>query len=461
MSLHLFIPSIDEVLSLLIKSHASSGGTVLLSRGGKVWNNPSTLSILNAWQPKDVAGRLLQNSFLEICAGGDGGKMAVFMACSMLKSFHRTNLYANPDGKNVKKHIPEVLGQINPMPSDEESLIKIGLQSGLDIEAVRSVAESISLSGAASSHISLEKWEGVGCEVAQSDSFTAQLKIHYDGEIYLKGAMVAIFSKPVFEVKDVVPVMEFMSSFEGRALVIIAPMIGGAALKTINLNRNKGVVESYACDAPRVTWCEGWLEDIAAFTGATVYNPAHHPEFLSEFFGSALEVLLNYKEFIITPYDDHINRASERSDFLLREADICPFPHTADALRKRANALTGTMVRLKVGGVTDSEAKWRRVLVEKALISMSDTNSGGYVKGSIPCLYNMKIENPILERALKSPFKVVCHNLGKAINDRGVWDSPLLYELFPASRLSILISKAVSVATTIGSVGHIVEKEKR
>ena len=62
--------------------------------------------------------------------------------------------------------------------------------------------------------------------------------------------------------------------------------------------------------------CEGWLEDIAAFTGATVYNPAHHPEFLSEFFGSALEVLLNYKEFIITPYDDHINRASERSDIV-------------------------------------------------------------------------------------------------------------------------------------------------
>lgn len=461
MSLHLFIPSIDEILSLLIKSHASSGGTVLLSRGGRVWNNPSTKSIINAWHPKDVAGRLLQNAFLELCDGGDGGKMAIFMACSMLKSFHRTSLYGNPKDQNVKKNLPNVLKQINAIPSDEESLIKIGVQSGLDIDSVSKVAESISLSGAASSHISLEKWEGVGCEVVQSDSFIAQLKIHYDGEMYLKGAMVAIFSNPVFEVKDVVPIMEFMGSFEGRPLLIIAPMVGGAALKTINLNRNKGIVEAYACDAPRITWSEGWLEDIASFTGATVYNSSHYPEFLPEFFGSALEVLLNYKEIILTPYDEHIDRTSERADFLLREADICPFPHTADTLRKRANALTGTLVRLKVGGVTNSEAQWRRVLVEKALISMSDTNSGGYVKGSIPCLYNMKTDNPILERALKSPFNVVCHNLGKAVNDKTVWESPLLYELFPALRLSNLITKAVSVATTIGSVSHIVEKEKR
>lgn len=461
MSLHLFIPSINEILALLIKSHASSGGTVLLSRAGKVWNNPSTKSIINAWHPKDVAGKLLQNSFLELCDGGDGGKMAVFMACSLIKSFYRLSVSEDYQEKSVKKSLFSVLDQIEGLPSNEDVLIKVGLQSGLDIEDVKSVAQSISLSGSSSSHISLEKWEGVGCEVIQTDSFLANLKIHSDKEVYLKGAMFVLFQKPLFEVKEIVPVMEFMSSFEGRPLVVIAPMVGGGALKTINLNRNKGVLEAYACDAPRVTWSEGWLEDMASFTGATVYNTSFDSEFKPVFFGSALEVVLNYNEMVVTPYDEHAERTSDRADFLLKEADLSPFPHTQDTLRKRANALNGTLVRLKVGGVTESESRWRRVLIEKALISMSDVNRSGYVKGSIPCLYNIETNNPILERALKSPFNVVCHNLGKAVNDKTVWESPLLYELFPASRLSNLITKAVSVATTIGSVSHIVEKEKR
>jgi hypothetical protein len=253
--------------------------------------------------------------------------------------------------------------------------------------------------------------------------------------------------------------MEYMGSFKGRPLVVIAPMVGGKALQAIKMNNHKGTLEVYACDAPRVIWGKGWLDDFASFTGATVVDQKYE-KFKPEFYGSAINTVLNYHEMIVDPYDDHVDKTANRSEELLKEAESCPHPHTQDLLRKRANALNGTLVRLRVGGTTEAEARWRRVLAEKCLISMMDAKVNGYVKGAIPTLYNIETGNEYLDRALKAPFKVVCHNLGKAENDSSVWDIKELYEPFPVGRLIELLDKSISIATTLGSVGHIVRSKK-
>jgi hypothetical protein len=272
--------------------------------------------------------------------------------------------------------------------------------------------------------------------------------------------MFALFSNPVFEVDHILEALELMGSFEGRPLVIIAPMVGGKALQMIKMNNHKGTLEVYACDAPRLLWGKGWMDDFASFTGSTVFDRKYEKKFKQEYYGSAMETVFNYNEMIVDPYDDHVDKTSERVDELLREAEGCPFPHTQDQLRKRANALNGTLVRLRVGGTTEAEARVRRVLAEKVLISMMDTKVNGYVKGAIPTLYNITTGNPYLDRALKAPFKVVCHNLGKAENDSSVWDIKELYEPFPVGRLIELLDKSISIATTLGSVGHIVRSKK-
>lgn len=451
MSLSLFIPSIEEVLSLLIKSHASNGGTVLLSRANKIWNNPSTKSILNAWNPKDIPGRLLQTSLLELCGNGDGNKAIVMFVCSMLKELIRDEERSHPYLTNsIQKELPSLLSQIKPYETSPEDLIDIGLQSGLELEVVKKISEALTLSGASSAHISLEKGDGVGCEVIESDSLVSSLKVHNQKEVYLKGAMFALFSEPVSKIEQVIEPMEMMGSFENRPLVIVAPMVGGQALATINLNRAKGVVECYACDAPRVIWGAGWMEDLASFTGATVFNKNYYSKYQVEFFGSASEVVLNNNEMIVTPYEDHAERTSLRADELLKEAESCPHFHSQDLLKKRANALMGTLIRLKVGGVTESDARFRRVLVEKSLISMSDATRNGCVRGLVPVMYNLETSNPILSKSLRYPFTVICKNLN--LPYREVLELPVLYEPFPAGRIRELITKAISITITLGSV---------
>lgn len=462
MPLSLFIPTINELSSLLVKSHASSGGTVLMSRNGKIWNNLSAKSIINAYHPP-LEARIIQTSLLELCKSGDGCKLGAFITISLLKSFHRAYGEVHPKLTEQVKHDVDIA--VNGLSehrkdSNQEILKEIGRQSNLDEESISQISEAIYLAGSLSSHVSLEKWDGTSCEVVETESFHASLKVHHDKEAYLKGTMFALFSNPVFEVDHILEALELMGSFEGRPLVIIAPMVGSKALQMIKMNNHKGTLEVYACDAPRLLWGKGWLDDFASFTGATVFDRKYEKKFKKEYYGSAMETVFNYNEMIVDPYDDHVDKTSERVDQLLREADECPYPHTQDQLRKRANALNGTLVRLRVGGTTEAEARMRRVLAEKSLISMMDAKSNGYVKGAIPTLYNINTGNPYLDRALKAPFKVVCHNLGKAENDSSVWDIKELYEPFPVGRLIELLDKSISIATTLGSVGHIVRSKK-
>lgn len=459
MSLSLFIPTINELSSLLVLSHASNGGTVLLSRNNKIWNNLSAKSIINAYHPEPHA-RIIQTSLLELCKSGDGCKLGAFVTISLLRSFHRHYGEVHPKiTDEVKKAVNIAVNAVPRYDSNQEILKEIGLQSELDEESIDKISEAIYLAGSLSSHVSLEKWEGNGCEVVETESFHASLKVHHDKEAYLKGPMFALFSRPVFEVDHILNAMEYMGSFEGRPLVIIAPMVGGKALQAIKMNNHKGTLEVYACDAPRVIWGKGWLDDFASFTGATVVDQKYE-KFAPEFYGSAVNTVLNYGEMIVDPYDDHADKTADRVDELLREAETCPHPHTQDLLRKRANALNGTLVRLRVGGATEAEARWRRVLAEKALISMMDAKVNGYVKGAIPTLYNIETGNEYLDRALKAPFKVVCHNLGTAENDSSVWDIKELYEPFPVGRMIELLDKSISIATTIGSVGHVIRSKR-
>jgi hypothetical protein len=456
MTFHSFIPSINELSALLSSAHSSKGGAVLLERAGSVWPNPSSKSIINAWS---TPHRIIQTSFLEICGVGDGGKLGCFIASSLLRSFAK--LYDSPHPfhtNEVNRAWASLRSQIPSESSPKEIVLKIGALSNMETQSIEKIADAIYLAGSSSSHVSLEKWSGVGCEVEESEALYAKCKIHLDKEVSLKGAMFALFTRPISEVKHILSALEYMGSFEGRPLIIVAPMVGGEALKTIKLNTHKGVLEAYAVDAPRVTWGLGWLEDLAAFTGATLYDHNLESSFKPEYFGSALEVGLNFMEMFIYPYDDHAEKTAERAQSLLREAEDCAHPHTQDLLRSRANALSGSLVRLKVGGVTETEARYNRILAEKALLSMSDAVRNGYVAGAIPTLYNLKSGNDILDHALKEPWRIVCQNRQTSVLDMGLMSAPELQEPFPYGRLIQVLDRAISVATTLGSIGHIVRR---
>ena len=89
---------------------------------------------------------------------------------------------------------------------------------------------------------------------------------------------------------------------------------------------------------------------------------------------------------------------------------------------------------------------------------MGDMLKNGHILGSIPTLSDIKIENKILKRALSAPLRIVAQN--RSISSKQALELDVLYAPFPVGRLCEIIEKAISVATTLGSVGHIVWSKK-
>jgi hypothetical protein len=458
-SFDILIPSIHEIYTLLKSAHKSRGGTVLLNRGGHIMANPSAKSILNAWHTEDLAvQQILHTSLLELCGSGDGAKTGCFMALDMIKSYHK--MYGSPHPaatQHTLDCLPDVIRQIEPIEADKDTLFQIGLESTLPEEDVEKIAQALFLSGV-ESHIALEKWDGSGCEVVAEEAFTAQLKVHAEKEHYLNGPLFALFAQPLFDTDILLPILEMIGSFEGRPLVIVAPLVGGKALDMVRLNTSKGAIEAYCCDAPRVTWGKGWLDDLASFVGATVYDPLLTGSWKSEYFGSAYQVVLNFNQMIVYPYEDHAEKTAQRAEQLLYEASTIGHNHTKDLWQKRASALTGSLVRLKVGGVTETDARFRRVLAEKALLSMADALRNGYVRGAIPTLHNLSTPDTTLRSALDAPLRVVAENKESTLEE--CLNINELYQPFPAGRLANLLRKATSISTTLASIGFVVRRGK-
>lgn len=455
MSFRQFKTDIEEISKLMVSSHASSGKTIAISRNNQVFTNLSAKSTLNEWHPRH---KIVQKGFLDVVGSGDGGKLGCFLTISLMRSLAKHKHGGHPDlTREVLSYLPEIESKIiaQSKEAQKEQLVSVG--EGL--EFADQLADAVFLSGA-ESHISLEKYDGVGCEVVESESFYSDSKNHHIQEqTTLKGPMVALIPKRISKFEDIVPPLELMGTFPNRPLVIICPMIRGEALATLKRNREEGVVEAYAIEAPLVTWGKGWLEDVGAFTGATLFDPYLYSDFKLEFFGSAREITLKQGEMIIEPYDDHAEITGRRIEQLLHEANNSPHSHTQDLWRKRASMLGGTLIRVKVGGVTEAEARLKRSKTEKALLNMNLMLKNGYVDGSIPILANIQGIHPIVDKALISPLRVVGLN-NNTVNLENVLSSySCLYEPFPTERLLNLVRSSFSVATTLCSVAKIIRSK--
>ena len=432
-----------EISQILTLSHKSRGGNVAIIRSGKYVLNPSAYSTINAWSPSH---KISQTSLLDAVGSQDGGKLCSFIITSLVDQLARLPFNVRLDAMRLVESESNLFADsIVGIESELKDLISLDDDDNL----CRSVAEAVYASQGG--HISLERGDGVSTVVEQSESMSSEAKCHHvETEARLKGSMVYLCAQSISKFSHIEPILELMGTFPQRPLVVIAPMISKEVLSTLKLNRDNSVLDAYAVETPRVTWAKGWMDDISAFTGATVHQRSIE-KFSVEMFGSALEAVLQPDKVILTPYDDHIDTTLERAEFLLKEAESIPHNHTKDLWSKRASALTGSLVRLKIGATTDLEARVKRNKTEKIVLSMSDMYLNGHVQGSIPYLARAHTRSEVLNRALRAPWRVVCRNLDKMTEDPSVLNLNALQEPFPVGRLKSIIRRSTSVALTLSS----------
>jgi chaperonin GroEL len=245
------------------------------------------------------------------------------------------------------------------------------------------------------------------------------------------------------------------NQIEGRPVVVIAPLILGEALKTINLNRNKNIIECYAVECPKIFDQGSWLEDLASFTGGKIVTRLKKFDY-QEDFGSALEICFKEKEMLVEQYEDHIESTVKRIDQLQYELTQESIFYKAEQIQQRISNLQGSLLRVKVGGVTQLEAKHRRAICEKLIISLVQAVRSGILKdGLILSLSRIETGNEVLDKALRSSLEIVKKN------NEMVVDEEKLKIPFPKSRAVEIISNAVSIGVLLTSVEMVVDKKKQ
>lgn len=449
-----YLRDIEEISRALELSHASKGGTVAIVRSIDYLLNPSALGTINAWTPKH---KITQTTMLDLAEGGDGGKTSVFIFRALVRELRKLPIKERIDMREViLKEAEEIYHDLRALSSPASDEDKLSLET-VDQGLASALNEAVKLSNGG--HISLERGESVDVRVEQTDSLiTDMVSLDYDEDKSLKGPMIALFGEMIMDFDQILETMEMMGTFEGRPLLICAPMISKKVRSAVALNRNKGVLDCHLIEAPRVSWGKGWMEDVGAFTGATIYDKNLYGKFRVEHYGSALEITLKKDQMIIDPYDDHIDATSERAESLLREASASPHTHTKDLLQKRAYALLGSLVRVKIGGVTELEAKVRRSKAEKLLLSVSDMHKNGRVEGIVPALA-MISKDTLLGKALREPWYVICKNLETYQGDPSVLERAR--HPFPTGRAVGLVEKAIANALTISMVEREIERKRR
>lgn len=430
---------IKEIATLLAISHGSNHKNIALSRNNEILINPSAKSTILAWQSNPT----LQYFLFQTCGEGDGSKTAVFILASLILSYV----------KSPYKDLPTHLINLDAMrcePSKDD--LKLMTKEVLNEELPEIVYDF--LLGDSNAHISIELGENTSFEVLHSESFIAKTTYSgYTEDKNVKGAMIAFFSYPLLTLEDIKECLE--NQIEGRPVVLIAPLILGEALKTINLNRNKKIIECYAVECPKIFDQGSWLEDLASFTGGKIVTRLKKFDY-QEDFGSALEICFKEKEMLVEQYEDHIESTVKRIDQLQYELTQESIFYKAEQIQQRISNLQGSLLRVKVGGVTQLEAKHRRAICEKLIISLVQAVRSGILKdGLILSLSRIETGNEVLDKALRSSLEIVKKNSGMVVDERK------LKIPFPKSRAVEIISNAVSIGVLLTSVEMVVDKKKQ
>ena len=272
--------------------------------------------------------------------------------------------------------------------------------------------------------------------------------------------MVAMVSRPINKIEEITPILENL--IEGRPLVIVAPYYSKQVLDVITLNRNKGVIEAYPIETPKVNWSNEWLKDLESFVGGEV-QVEHHKEFKVEWYGSAYEVKIKNNEVIFEQYDDKVELTSKRIDRLNYEADhlTSDLYFMRELLKQRVSALSGSLIRVKVGGITEVEARNRRTKTEKMIQTLVSAVRGGVIKEGLVLYCNelsSQYTDDVLSKSLRVPLKAIMDSVRvSSVDDI---DMDKLRVPFPYLRFRELMGKVESIVNIWSSIGLDITKSK-
>ncbi len=225
---------------------------------------------------------------------------------------------------------------------------------------------------------------------------------------------------------------KFTEETKRAEIVIIAPMIGGTALATLILNKDRGGIIPLAIQAPAIGLRQrDILEDIATLTGGKVVDrdQTKFDDITIDMLGKADSVMSDEHHTEIVGGFGDSEKIKQRADAIRTaiEGNVSDFEKVQ--LRERLSRLVSGAAIIKVGGMTEVELKERKERVIDAIeATKSATEEGIVAGGGITLLRIAKdlkhLKNPnhdiqiginIIREALQQPIVKLLTNAGEDV----------------------------------------------
>ncbi len=250
-------------------------------------------------------------------------------------------------------------------------------------------------------------------------------------EAELENPLILLFEKKISSMKDILPLLQEVSS-AGKSLLIIAEDVDGEALSTLVVNKLRGSLSVCAVKAPGFgDRRKAMMEDIAVITGGKFITDdlgLKLDKVMMEDLGMAKRTVIDKDSTTIIEGIGEKKGIEGRVNQIRRQIKDTTSDYDRENLKLRMAKLSSGIAIIKVGAASEIEMKEKKDRVDDALCATHAAVEEGIVVGggvallrTIPALDKLikKIADPdeksgarIVRKALEEPLRQLCFNAG-------------------------------------------------
>merc|ERR1712161_29768 len=302
---------------------------------------------------------------------GDGTTTATVLAYAMVKEgLKNVAAGANPIAikhvASISAGNDEIIGSLIA-----DALAKVGKEGIISLEEGKGITTE------------LEITEGMKLEKGFISPYfitnTDKMEVSYDNPyILLTDKRITLVQQ------DLLPILEQITKTK-RPLLIIAEDVEKEALATLILNKLRGIVNVVAIRAPGFGELrKQMLADIAILTGGTVITQdagLSLENIQLDLLGQARRIIVTKEGTTIVASGQTLNEIKVRCEQLRKQANIADTSYEKEKLQDRIAKLSGGIAVIKVGAVTETKMKDKKLRLEDAINATRAAVEEGIVPG--------------------------------------------------------------------------------
>ncbi|CEH29133.1 molecular chaperone GroEL [Aneurinibacillus migulanus] len=373
---------------------------------------------------------------------GDGTTTATVLAQAMIREgLKNVTSGANPMviRKGIEKATRVAVEQIKKIAKPVEKkneIAQVAAISAADEEIGHLIAEAMEKVGK-DGIITVEESKGFFTELETVDGM--QFDRGYISpymitdtdkmEAVLDDPYILITDKKVSNLQDLLPMLEKVVQ-QGKPLLLIAEDVEGEALATLVVNKLRGTFTCVAVKAPGFgDRRKAMLQDIAVLTGGQVITEEVGLNLKGaniEHMGRARQVHVTKEHTTIIDGSGRKQDIDDRVQQIKKQMEETTSDFDREKLQERLAKLAGGVAVIKVGAVTETEMKEKKLRIEDALNSTRAAVEEGIVAGggvalihAIQAVEDVKTNSSdemtgvnIVRHALEEPIRTIASNAG-------------------------------------------------